>query len=157
MRYLSIALACLMACAGNAGAQEVQVRQVQTVDYRVQATVAIDSMSADLAALDASYAEVKSAADSLASLYSRLSADIDKAVTAADRLRRSPQERTAASGYQDDLIRAVDDLQKLQSELRAEFLALQQQVQNESRRYQTISNALRARHDMAMNSVRNMK
>ena len=157
MRFLSIALACLMACAGNAGAQDVQVRQVQTVDYKVQATVAIDSMEADLAALDASYAEVKSAADSLASLYARLSADIDKAVIAADRLDRSTRERTAASGYQDDLIRAVGDLQKVQSQLQAQLLALQQQVQNESRKYATISNALKARHDMAMNSVRNLK
>ncbi len=39
----------------------------------------------------------------------------------------------------------------------AEFLALQQALQSEARRYQTISNAARARHDGAMNSIRNMK
>jgi hypothetical protein len=38
-----------------------------------------------------------------------------------------------------------------------EFLMLQQQIQNESQRYQTISNALTASHQAAMNSVRNMK
>jgi len=157
MRCHIIALSCLIACAGNAGAQQVRVQQVQTVDYKVQATVAIDSMKVDLEALDASHAKVKSAADALVALYSRLSADIDKAVTAADRLRRSSQERTAASAYQDDLLRAVGELQELQSNLEQQFLALQQSIQNESRRYATISNALSARHDVAMNSVRNMK
>lgn len=38
-----------------------------------------------------------------------------------------------------------------------QFLALQQNIQQESRRYQTISNALKASHDAAMNSIRNMK
>jgi hypothetical protein len=38
-----------------------------------------------------------------------------------------------------------------------QFLILQQNMQNESRRYQTISTACRARHDIAMSSVRNMR
>jgi hypothetical protein len=38
-----------------------------------------------------------------------------------------------------------------------EFLELQQAVQSESRKYQTLSNASKARHDVAMNAIRNMK
>jgi hypothetical protein len=38
-----------------------------------------------------------------------------------------------------------------------QFLALQNAVQNESRKFQTISNASRARHDIAMNAIRNLK
>jgi len=38
-----------------------------------------------------------------------------------------------------------------------QFMALQNAVQNESRKYQTVSNASRARHDIAMNAIRNMK
>ncbi|HUF74460.1 MAG TPA: hypothetical protein VMR74_16375 [Gammaproteobacteria bacterium] len=37
------------------------------------------------------------------------------------------------------------------------LIELQQAVQNESRRFQTLSNALKARHDAAMNTIRNMK
>lgn len=38
-----------------------------------------------------------------------------------------------------------------------QFMALQNAVQNESRKYQTISNASKARHDIAMNAIRNIK
>lgn len=38
-----------------------------------------------------------------------------------------------------------------------EFLALQNNMQMESRKFNTVSNALKARHDIAMNSIRNMK
>jgi hypothetical protein len=37
------------------------------------------------------------------------------------------------------------------------LIELQQAVQNESRRFQTLSNVLKARHDAAMNAIRNMK
>ena len=38
-----------------------------------------------------------------------------------------------------------------------QFLALQQNIQMESRRYQTISNAITASHQSASNSISNMK
>jgi hypothetical protein len=43
------------------------------------------------------------------------------------------------------------------SQLNVQFLALQNAVQMESRKYQTISNVSKARHDVAMSSIRNMK
>ena len=43
------------------------------------------------------------------------------------------------------------------AELNAQWLALQQAVQNESRRFQTLSNASKTRHDTAMNAIRNVK
>ena len=154
---LSMASVCVVLFAVAAQAQEVKRQQAQAVDYKTQATVAVDSMAADLAALDASSAEIVAAAGGLAALFTQMSADLEAAVNAADRLRRTSQPRTQASGYQDDLIRAVDSMEKLQAELQVQFLALQNQMQQQSRQYQTISNALRARHDTAMNSIRNMK
>jgi hypothetical protein len=38
-----------------------------------------------------------------------------------------------------------------------QFMALQQRVQQESQRFQTLSNVLRSKHDVAMNSIRNAK
>jgi hypothetical protein len=38
-----------------------------------------------------------------------------------------------------------------------QFLALQSAVQNEGRRFETLSNASKARHDIALNSIRNIK
>lgn len=52
----------------------------------------------------------------------------------------------------------VDALELLGSEAEAlRSLALQEAMQMESRRFQTLSNASRSRHDIAMNSIRNMK
>jgi hypothetical protein len=41
--------------------------------------------------------------------------------------------------------------------IRRELEALQTTIQQESRKFQTLSNAQKARHDMAMNAVRNLK
>jgi hypothetical protein len=43
------------------------------------------------------------------------------------------------------------------TQMNQEFLELQRAVQSESRKYQTLSNASKARHDAAMNAIRNMK
>jgi len=145
----------LLAVAGQA--QEVKQQQVQAVDYKAQASVAVDSMAADLASLDSSNARIVSNSKSLASLYETLSGDFKKIVSTADRLRRTSQEPTPASAIQDDLIRQIDAMQKQLAELEGQFLALQNSIQQESRKYQTISNALTASHQAAMNSIRNMK
>jgi hypothetical protein len=41
--------------------------------------------------------------------------------------------------------------------MNVQFLALQEATQQESRRFQTLSNASKARHDVALNAIRNMK
>lgn len=48
---------------------------------------------------------------------------------------------------------SAKDMEKLNKE----FLALQNAIQQESRKFQTLSNASKARHDIAMNAIRNMK
>lgn len=43
------------------------------------------------------------------------------------------------------------------AKMNLQFLALQEATQMESRKYQTLSDASKARHDIAMNAIRNMK
>jgi hypothetical protein len=50
-----------------------------------------------------------------------------------------------------------DTMMKDMMKMNMEFMALQNATQNESRKFQTLSNASRARHDVAMNAIRNMK
>jgi hypothetical protein len=38
-----------------------------------------------------------------------------------------------------------------------QFLALRQASEKESRKFQTLSNASKARHDIAMNAIRNLR
>jgi len=159
MRSFSSAMVVLLVMLGaeTAQGQEVKRQQVQAVDYQAQAAVAVDSMAADLASLDSVNTRIVDNSKSLASLYSQLGDDFEKIVSIADRLRRTSQEPSPASALQGDLIRAIDEMQAQLEDLQGQFLALQNSMQQESRRFQTISNAMRARHDMAMNSIRNMK
>jgi hypothetical protein len=49
------------------------------------------------------------------------------------------------------------DLVQEMASMNTEFLALQAATQKESRRFQTLSTASKARHDLAMNAIRNIK
>jgi len=49
------------------------------------------------------------------------------------------------------------DMTKKMAQMNMQFLALQEATQMESRRFQTLSNASKARHDIALNAIRNMK
>jgi hypothetical protein len=49
-----------------------------------------------------------------------------------------------------------DVVEKL-TQMNLQFLALQEATQMESRKFQTLSNASKARHDIALNAIRNMK
>lgn len=49
------------------------------------------------------------------------------------------------------------DLTKQMAQMNMQFLQLQEAVQAESRRFQTLSNASQARHDIALNAIRNIK
>ncbi len=50
-----------------------------------------------------------------------------------------------------------NDLATKMAQMNMQFLALQEATQMESRKFQTLSNASKARHDIALNAIRNMK
>jgi len=55
------------------------------------------------------------------------------------------------------LAAALRELQRVNRTFNQEFLALQNQMQMESRQFNSVSNALKARHDAATASIRNIK
>lgn len=73
--------------------------------------------------------------------------------------QRLKKDLQALDGALKDYVRVSERLRHRNRALSdtMQFLALQNSVQQESRRYQTISNALKASHDAAMNSIGNMK
>jgi hypothetical protein len=50
-----------------------------------------------------------------------------------------------------------EDMMSKMAAMNMQFSALQEATQMESRKFQTLSNASKARHDIAMNAIRNMK
>ena len=52
---------------------------------------------------------------------------------------------------------AGKDMMQKMAQMNLQFMELQETTQTESRRFQTLSNASKARHDIALNAIRNMK
>lgn len=67
--------------------------------------------------------------------------------------------RKKYSDYKLDLtkVKQGESLETHMAQMNMQFLALQEATQMESRKFQTLSNASKARHDIAMNAIRNMK
>lgn len=67
--------------------------------------------------------------------------------------------RKKYSDYKLDLtkVKQGESLETHMAQMNMQFLALQEGIQMESRKFQTLSNASKARHDIALNAIRNMK
>jgi hypothetical protein len=157
MRVRSIVLMCAaVAVAARLVEAQEPVTQVRLADPKLQVTTAIDSIAGDLAALDTNHAALVETAEGYAALYTQLSDGTKRVVQIAEKLRNE-DDRTNAARYSAQLLNAVSELQEMNSQLQLQFQVLQDQIQNESRRYATISNALTASHQAAMNAIRNMK
>jgi hypothetical protein len=152
---LFLALVCMLTWASRAEAQEVR-RQVQVADLQLRAVATMDTVAEDLAALDVSNARIVESAEGLAAMYAELSAGIAELATLAERMAGEASDRGAARRVQ-QLTTAVDGLQQKVLDMNMQFLALQNQMQMESRQFNAVSNALKVRHDSAMGAIRNMK
>jgi hypothetical protein len=116
----------------------------------------MDTVAQDLAALDVSHAKIVESTEGFAAMYAELSAGITELATLSERLAGETSDRGAARRLQ-QLTTAVDGLQQRMLDMNMQFLALQNQMQMESRQYNAVSNALKVRHDAAMGAIRNMK
>jgi hypothetical protein len=63
------------------------------------------------------------------------------------------------SDYKADLVKTKqgESLEAHMAQMNKQFLALQEATQMESRKFNTLSNASKSRHDIALNAIRNMK
>lgn len=55
------------------------------------------------------------------------------------------------------ILKQGETMETHMAQMNIQFLALQEATQMESRKFQTLSNASKARHDIALNAIRNMK
>lgn len=82
------------------------------------------------------------------------------AIPGANVLQNAIQGATGGLSESDDDDNSALSGQALLREMQAadiQFLALQESIQQESRQYQTVSSALKARQDTAMNTIDNLK
>jgi len=69
---------------------------------------------------------------------------------------RASLTNSGSSGFGTSL-EGSSELVDAMAQMNMQFLALQEATQMESRRFQTLSNASKARHDIALNAIRNVK
>lgn len=151
-RPLAFFFALGLALAPLAEAQtktDKKLRTTMTKSYEQLRSVEMGLMAFDKAMAGAGAAvsaEDKAHYQWLLDVRSRISArhaDLREAV-------RSGERATLGDAANQTLI------EKLEAE-KEQFAALQKAVKSESRKFQTLSNASKARHEAVMNAIRNMK
>jgi predicted PurR-regulated permease PerM len=103
----------------------------------------------------------------VASTLSKWQTEYTEAMKLANQLKSSGQSPELAEQIESDLkamdealteyVRVSERLRHKDRALTGSLLSLQNSMQRESRLYQTLSNALRAAHDVEMATIRNMK
>ncbi len=104
----------------------------------------LDSLGADLAALQASHARAMQHLHQQGLIHRDLAA----------RVAALPD---APPGTDPALADAVRALKRDAAQWNRQFQGLQERVQEESRRFQTISNVMKTRHDTAKNAIGNVR
>lgn len=154
-RVVIIATAVVLASVTLTAWQQPQaVRPVPSRPLAVQEP----PPEASLAAMEQHHAAAIDAGSRIAAAYHELDHAAAE-VAARARACCTAGGGSAAEGdvRSEQLLHAVEELQKLQEALGSEVLALQNRMQHESHRYQTMSNVLKVAHDTEMAAVRNVR
>jgi hypothetical protein len=140
-------------------ADESEVRQAPRVDFRSQpparnaaaVKARVEGLGAAVAQLDRLIASPRPArlSRSEAAAWNRHTAWL---TSVRNRYQALLDSHAAAAGSTSE-----QSMLSAMEEMNTQFHELQKAVQTESSRYQTLSNAGRARHDAAMNTMRNLK
>jgi arginine decarboxylase-like protein len=112
-----------------------------------EALRAIDESSANLSELAAIQAKLmQSNAES-----SRLCMALSKKIAEVGKMA-AERGRT-----QEQLVQAIKQLDEMNQSFNLQYLALQENMQNESRQFTMVSNIMKTKHDTAKNSINNLR
>ena len=114
-------------------------------NVRAQPTTAIDDAAAQLQLLNASKSRMVEAAEKMGQLHAGLNEKITALCNVKNRITDSGAAKAAA------------ELCSASPQANQQTLALQTQVQNESRQFSTLSNVMKAKHDTVKNAINNIR
>jgi DNA repair exonuclease SbcCD ATPase subunit len=150
-RMLLVAVMLLSLLA--AVAQQKSAGDTMAIHTRADAVLAMDQLQSDLAQLNTSHQNYREAAEKLATLYSSLSKRTEAVATAARALKPDHVDPKALS----QLLTATSQLEEMQQSFNMQYLALQESMQDEARRFTLLSNIMKTKHDTVKNSISNMR
>jgi hypothetical protein len=144
VRILGVVVLAIGTALGPfAGAQGA----VESSSARRDALHAFDDVSATVAQLDTVHANMMVLDGKMSALYRALSAKV-----------ASVSKLAASSGTSSsDLMQATQQMQQMQMSFNLQYLALQEQMQNDAREYTALSNVLKARYDTMKGILANIK
>jgi uncharacterized tellurite resistance protein B-like protein len=120
---------------------------------------AFDELGVELAKLIDAQRQLSATAVKLEDLCAKLAKageNVDKAVEPAE--KALVYIRAQAGGNEiAALVKAARDFQEMSQSFNLQYLGLQQQMQDENRRFTLISNIMKTKHDTAKNSISNVR
>ena len=128
------------------------------IHSRAEMSQAIDQSQADLAALAQHHQNFRQAAEKISTMYSDLSKKASEVAKLAQGVKSGqPAGGAQAGNSQAALMKAVQQMQEMQMSFNLQYLALQEQMQNDDRQFTMVSNIMKTRHDTVKNAISNIK
>jgi predicted secreted Zn-dependent protease len=130
----------------QAAKQNVQPAGQSNSAAKTEALRSIDDLSANLAKLEDSHAKILDLNARMSQLFESLRQKAaDTAKLAANAKNLPP-----------DLMQSLQNLQETQMSFNLQYLQLQNNMQNENRQFNMVSNIMKTKHDTVKNSISNI-
>jgi hypothetical protein len=122
------------------------------ITTRADAVKAMTDVAASMDKQSETFTRYADAAQKVAGLYTSLDAQATKLAKLSAQCVHGCSKET-----QSQLDTATKDLQSAQMSFSAQYLQLQNQMQNENRQYSAVHNIMKTKHDTVKNSISNIR
>ncbi len=106
----------------------------------------VNDMGKDLKTLNRSHESFRASATKMGVLYETLSKKAEEV-----------GEMAAKGAPQDQLFAATQEMQEMNQSFNLQYLQLQQKMQGDNRKFTTLSNVMKTKHDTAKNAINNVR
>jgi hypothetical protein len=124
---------------------------LQKAGLTAEARAAILTVGDDVRKLEKSHEGCIKAAGELAGLYTKLVGKVQE----VSRLAAEAQKTRGQA--LDKLFKATGEMQEMSQSFNLQYLGLQQNMQDENRRFTLVSNIMKTKHDTAKNAINNIR
>ena len=154
MKRIPAILAAAVCCAGvfmSGGTGQSRNEVLQKAGLTADARAAILTVGDDVRKLEKSHENYVKAAGELDGLYIKL-------LQKTREVSRLAVEAQKARGQAlDKLFKATEEMQEMSQSFNLQYLSLQQNMQDENRRFTLVSNIMKTKHDTAKNAINNVR
>jgi hypothetical protein len=154
MKRIPLILAVVVIFVGvlmSAGRVQSRNEVLQKAGLSAEARAAILTVGDDVRKLEKSHENYVKAAGELDGLYIKL-------LQKAREVSRLAVEAQKTRGQAlDTLFKATGEMQEMSQSFNLQYLGLQQNMQDENRRFSMVSNIMKTKHDTAKNAINNVR